>query len=744
MVSRAGVRWLFLLFALLVSAGPALAQESPGPTDALSELDALLHGERAVPDNAAPGVGPWTSTPEADLRLIAARTATGDDGQVRLGLQFDLKPGWKVYWRSPGDAGYPPTIQWEEAHNLAETTWSWPVPHRFEILGIQTAGYKEQVVLPITAALRDPADGLSLHGTVDYLICSEVCIPGNARVSLDLPPGSGTPAPEAQLIERYASQVPGPGQGITLEEVAVEDTAEGPSLAVVVAANPPLAHPDLFVEGPLRVGAVDAGRGIVSGPVRVALAEGGRRAVLRAPLVQAYPDGLPELTLTVAGERRGLEVTTTPAAGPLTTEIAATPLAAAPGGMSLWVILGLAVIGGLILNAMPCVLPVLSLKVMAFMGHGGGHRGAARAAFLASSAGIIAAFLVLAAVLAALKAGGTAIGWGIQFQQPWFLTAMVLLLTLFAANLWGLFEVPLPSVLGAAGGGSGAPRSLLGHFAAGAFATVLATPCSAPFLGTAVGFALARGPGEIAAVFAALGVGMALPYLAIAAVPGLATRLPRPGPWMIRFKQVMGVLLAGTAVWLLSVLAVQVGWTGVLLLAGLMVVVVALFALRRHLSGRPQAALSVAVVAVLAASFAVPAGEDRAVPSAPGQATAPALDTDWRAFDEAALPTLVADGQVVFVDVTADWCITCKVNKAAVIDRDPVASALAAPGVVPMQADWTTPDDGIAAYLARYGRYGIPFNIVYGPGAPEGIPLPELLTEDAVLDALGRAGGATG
>lgn len=748
----AGVRRLFSalpVLLVLVASLPAIAQEGAGrsPATGLPALETLLGAgapetPAVNPIGGTPGVGPWARTAEADVRLIAARTATGAAETVRLGLQFDLKPGWKVYWRSPGDAGYPPSLDWQAADNLAGLDWSWPVPHRFEILGIQTAGYKDQVVLPLTARLKVPGAGVSLRGTADYLICSDICIPGMAEVSLDLPPGEGRPGPEAQLIERYAAQVPGPGQGITLDEVVIEQTPEGLGLAVAVTADPPVMAPDLFVEGPLRVGEVDAGYGIVSGPTTVALADGGRRAVLRAALVQDYPDGVPELTLTIAGQGRGLEVTATPAPGRLTADI--TPVApVAPAGLSLWVILGLAVIGGLILNAMPCVLPVLSLKVMAFMGHGGGHKGEARAAFLASSAGIIAAFLVLAAILAVLKAGGTAIGWGIQFQQPWFLTAMVLLLTLFAANLWGLFEVPLPSFLGSAGAGLGAPRSLLGHFAAGAFATVLATPCSAPFLGTAVGFALARGPGEIAAVFGALGVGMALPYLAIAAVPSLATRLPRPGPWMIRFKQVMGLLLVGTAVWLLSVLGVQVGWRGVLILAVLMAVLLALFAVRHRLRGGPQAVLSLAVVAVLAASFAVPALQTPATP-VPAGGEESAAATDWRTFDEAAIASLVAEGRIVFVDVTADWCITCKVNKAAVLDRDPVAAALAAPGVVPMQADWTRPDDGIAAYLARYGRYGIPFNIVYGPGAPEGLPLPELLTDSAVLDALRRAGGVTG
>jgi suppressor for copper-sensitivity B len=228
---------------------------------------------------------------------------------------------------------------------------------------------------------------------------------------------------------------------------------------------------------------------------------------------------------------------------------------------------------------------------------------------------------------------------------------------------------------------------LFGHFLSGAFATLLATPCSAPFLGTAVAFALARGPSEIVSIFTALGVGMAGPYLMMAAWPGAAQRLPRPGPWMLTLKKGLALALVGTAAWLGSILATQTGFT--------------------------------------------------AAPTA-----APTAGVRWQGFDEAAIAGLVAEGKVVFVDVTADWCITCKVNKAAVLDRGPVAERLSRPGTTAMRADWTMPSDAIAAYLASFGRYGIPFNAVYGPGAPKGIALSELLTESEVLAAVGRAEGA--
>jgi suppressor for copper-sensitivity B len=259
----------------------------------------------------------------------------------------------------------------------------------------------------------------------------------------------------------------------------------------------------------------------------------------------------------------------------------------------------------------------------------------------------------------------------------------------------------------------------------------LATPCSAPFLGTSVGFALSRGALEIFLIFAALGVGLALPYLLVAARPGLATRLPRPGRWMIWLKALLGLALAATAAWLVSVLAAQVPPLAAGVVGGLMVVMVLALAL-------PRGRAAVAGLAALAA-LALPAWGDRL--PAPDAAPTPLAEADeaWQPLDPAAIPGLVAEGRRVFVDVTADWCVTCLVNKRVVLDRDPVATHLDDEDIVLMRGDWTRPDDGIAAYLAAFGRYGIPFNVVYGPGAPDGVPLPELLSPEPVLKALDRA-----
>lgn len=678
----------------------------------------------------------WVRTDQSGVRLISAVTGVGDLSAVPVGLQVALEPGWKTYWRSPGDAGIPVTIDWAGSENLADAEMAWPAPHRFSLFGLDTFGYEREVVFPIAVRPADPGRPVKLRAQVDYLVCEQICIPYQAALALDLPAGPATPTAHVQLIDRFAGRVPGDGgaHGLRLEQVGIDEAGGGPVLEAVAVSRLPFAAPDLIVEGPPD---------FVFAAPKVRLSDGGTRATLRVPV--SVTEGAPplagtRLTLTLIDGARGLEASVTPGAVSGTAQGAVAPEASA-GAAGLLPMLLIALLGGAILNLMPCVLPVLSLKLLGLVGYGGGATGPVRAAFLASAAGVLASFLALAAALAALKTAGVVVGWGIQFQQPLFLTAMVLVLTLFASNLWGWFEIPLPDWLGRVAGGQPRPDGeqdgLAGHFATGAFATLLATPCSAPFVGTAVGFALARGTAEIVAIFAALGLGLAMPYLAVAAIPSLATRLPRPGPWMIWLRRVLGFALAATAMWLLSVLAAQLRPAAAALIGGLMLAVAGLLWLRRRLPAGLRLATPAAVALLALAAFLAPAG----IPERAAEATVDIAEGPWEPFVAAQIDELVAEGKSVFVDVTAEWCITCQVNKRLVLETDPVAERLASEGVIAMRADWTRPSDAIAAYLASFGRYGIPFNAVYGPGAPDGLPLPELLTEEVVLDALDRAAG---
>jgi suppressor for copper-sensitivity B len=681
---------------------------------ALALSVALLLAPGAL--RAEEAASPWFTTEQGRVRLIAANPSVGSDASVWLGLQFELAPHWKVYWRTPGDAGYPPHLEWSGSQNLAGAAVAWPAPERFTVTGLETMGYEGAVVLPITARLTTPGEPVKLRAALQYLTCEIVCVPYETTLALDLPAGA---APDGAtgfgaLIARYRAKVPGDGTaaGLRLEGASLETGAK-PVLTLALAAEPPLEHPDAFVEGPDGV-SFAAPLMVLDDPAHPLLK---LRAFGKASDIAQLPKR--NLVITVVDGSRSMEAATIPVAVVPPPELA-----------SLLPMMLTALIGGLILNLMPCVLPVLSLKLLGAVGHAAGGSRALRRGFLATSVGILLSFLLLAGVMIALRSAGVSVGWGLQFQQPIFLAGMAVLTTLFAANLWGWFEVPLPRFVADRAPDAPIEGSLGGNVAAGAFATLLATPCSAPFLGTAIGFAFAGTSLDILVIFAMLGLGLALPYLAVALAPGVARWLPRPGRWMIALRRILGAALIGTAAWLMYVLSAETGERAALSVgAALAALLVALGALEASRLRALGASLAV-IVAVVAAALA------------PEPSDAPAAtieDALWQPFDRARISDLVADGKVVFVDVTARWCLTCQANKRLVLDQASVRGRLAAPGTVAMAADWTRPDPIIAAYLKSYGRYGIPFNAVYGPSAPQGIALSELLTPGEVLGAMERA-----
>ena len=693
-------------------------------------------------DRAGAAEGPWAIAPEIEARLIAAVDGTGALERIPAGLHVVLPEGWKTYWRSPGDAGLPVTVSWESSENVADVGFSWPAPHRFTLFGLDTFGYEHEVVFPLSVTPEVPGQPVLLDGQVNALVCADICIPHTLDVSLTLPQAApGPDAASANLIDRYASLVPDGGEasGFALASVSADALAgESGEVVVRATAREPFDRPDVIIE--------TQGAHAFATP-EIALAADKLSLTARFALLQEAEDGPPleglPVTLTIVDGPRAMEGDAVALAGP-----SAQPAGSGGSGRgALLAMLGVALLGGLILNLMPCVLPVLSLKLLSFAKLGGAGAPAVRRSFLATVAGILASFAVLGLAIIAVKAAGGAVGWGVQFQQPLFLTFMIVVLVLFAANLWGLWDINLnrrladgataatASAATASAEGAGG-TSMRGSFATGAFAALLATPCSAPFVGTAVAFALTRGPVEIMAIFLALGLGLAGPYLLVAAVPALASHMPKPGRWMAALKRVLALALGATAVWLAWVLSASSSAGAALLVIGLAFVAALVLGWTRL----PRFVPAGAALTALALAFAVPsiAGNRALAPGAPG---ADAAGVAWQAFEEEAIGRLVAEGGVVFVDVTADWCLTCKANKVLVLDQADVVERLETLGVHTLQADWTLPDERIADYLASHGRYGIPFDAVYGPGAPRGIVLPELLTRQAVFDALSQAAG---
>jgi suppressor for copper-sensitivity B len=667
--------------------------------------------------NAHAAATNWVGDSRAAVRLITAMDHIAADSTLEAGLEFRFAKGWHGYWRTPGDAGIPPTVDWSASDNISGAEISWPAPHRLVIEELQNSVYENDVVLPVKLHLKQAHTSVRVKASIEYAACSEICVPLQAELTLPLSTGAVGPSAESVLINSAQKQVPGSpdAAGIDIIRTRFVVTASEPTLVVdLQSKSGAFIRPDLFVEG--------AGNGIPPAP-KVELQDAGKTARLTVRLATLPPPDRP-LTLTLVDENRTAEFK-----GPAGATIPEHSSAFSAALLS-------ALLGGLILNLMPCVLPALSIKLFAFTQQAGGGLRDVRLGSAVTASGIMTSFLLLAASLVGLKWSGATLGWGIQFQQPWFLAGMAVLTVLFAASFFEWLPIGLPSsITTIASKRAGGP--MLEAFLAGVFATLLATPCSAPFVGTAVGFALARGPSEIFAIFLCLGIGMALPYWVAALFPGCVRWLPRPGPWMLVVRKFLGILLLGTAVWLMFVL-----WSiaGAWLTAITTVLLACLLGYRALISAPVKGQIAVhmsrrsgwitAGLAIVPLVFSL---------SAVASVSQPAAGREWQAFNLEALPGLIADGNTVLVDVTATWCLTCKVNELRVLENAEVRSRFQQLHVIRMRADWSRPNPLIANYLRRFGRYGIPFDVVYGPGRPQGEALPELLTTSALLHAIDRA-----
>ena len=671
-------------------------------------------------------------------RLLADVEAAVPGQPFRLGVELKMAAGWHTYWMFSGDAGLPTAVEWQLPAGVVAGPLQWPLPRKFEEEGgLVVYGYADEVLLMAEATAPSAlatGDTLCLAAEVSWLVCRELCIPGEASLALVLPVATASePSAQQPQFDRYAAQVPGAGSGRVAVDIGVRGAGavevdvrlavEGQSLEQGEQAPDfyPLAAPD-FAFSTQR---------LAPDHLVLSIEPYGDAQVdtLRGVLVYGLDGAVRAETLTLnlrAAPRRG--------GGILQRDYrTASGQVARPLGFYL----AFAALGGLILNLMPCVLPVISLKVLGFVNQAGEETKRVRQLGWAFCAGIVATFLVLALAVLLLKSSGEQIGWGFQFQYPGFVVAMSALVFALALSLFGVYEILLPgtSRLGGIGGREG----LTGSFLNGALATILATPCTAPFLGTALGFAFAQPAAVVVAVFLAIGAGMALPYGVLALEPAWIGRLPKPGPWLVRFKQLMGFLLLATVLWLLWVLGKQTGvegvvWTGAFLLGlGLACWVWGQWGSFQHPT-RSKRAARVAALGVVVGSYAIFVHPLLTAE----QAAAPALA--WQPFSAARVEELVASGQMVFIDFTAEWCWTCKVNEQAVLAQPVVRERFAALEVALVQADWTNRNPEITQLLRAFGRSGVPLYVIFPAGLIEQpLVLPEVITPAMVVETLDAA-----
>ncbi len=740
----------------------------------------IAHTLSFAQSSTSPGAVPASGTnrQHTSVQLLADVRTIQPGSRFMVGVLLRMEKGWHTYWKNSGDAGLPTQIEWTLPKGFVAGEIRWPIPYRFLEGGdIVTYGYKEETMLlvPVTVdASVQVGSQVTLKALVRWLECERICIPGEERVQVVLPVGGRPSGPDnTSLFTAYGRKIP--AQLNSTRDVTVRtQTVSGTVIFTIV---PPEGRTLVTREGsvpafyPAQPGKVGLGVPEVSST--------GGTVVLTIPLIR-FEQHIDQTDLqgTLVYEIEGSDRAGVDISAPLSGDFIATiPMdgesasaASGRGGLLdqqfstsfvdeyrqplyLYVLYG--IIGGLLLNIMPCVLPVIGLKVFGLIRMSADQPRQVRRLGWMFSLGILASFLVLALLVIILKTAGEQVGWGFQFQEPVFIVLMSAVVFAFGLSLFGVYDIRLPSFAVSMVGGAVEEKERKGEgylasFSEGVLATILATPCTAPILGTALGFAFAQPPGVILLMFTSIASGMSLPYLLLTWRPAWRKYLPKPGEWMVTAKQFMGFLMMATLLWLLYILGKQLGmeaviWAG----AFLLMVAVACWVVGRFATltaSRLKYAFSwiAAVVLVVVGywAFVTPLlhARDVLAGSSSEGAASPAREISWQPFSLQALESALDDSMLVFVDFTAEWCLTCKVNERTVLADARVVERFKTVGVVPFRADWTSRNADITRLLSKFGRSGVPLYVIFPAGKPrDPIVLPEVITTGIVLDALDRA-----
>ncbi|MBA4286283.1 MAG: hypothetical protein C0434_12200 [Xanthomonadaceae bacterium] len=677
-------------------------------------------------------------TDHVEAELVAESTTLRPGADQSLALRLQPEPGWHVYWRNPGDSGLATSISWTLPDGLTAGELQWPYPHRETLGPIVNYGYAEQVLLPVTltvaADLQTP-EPLLIRAKAKWLVCKDICIPGSADLDLQLPLASdaspgGSDERWREAFAKTRSELPQPAPADWQLRFQIHEQPDDKAFALAIRGTGIGSADDLafFPYANDLINHSATTRRVLDSDGNLRLSQTLSDYFVKAP---ATVDGV--LVIHGSGGDKAWEISATPgsvkrvppSAGAPPVAEAAVPTPAAPPAYLL--VLVLAMLGGLVLNLMPCVFPVLSIKAMSLVDARGATLAKQRSHALAYTAGVLLSFLGLSGLLIALRSSGAAIGWGFQLQHPGFVAALAYLFFAMGLSLSGVVE--FGTRLMGVGQSLASAEGYRGSFFTGVLAVAVASPCTAPFMGTALGYALSQPAYVALTVFAALGLGLALPFLAIGFVPALAKALPRPGKWMENFKQFMAFPLYLTTVWLLWVLGGLTDRNGMTLaLLGLTLIAFALWLWNR--SGGFATVLKIAAIGGALALLASPLMAKQV--AGPGTAVAGAAHEP---YSDARLAELRAEGRTVFVDFTADWCITCKVNERVALASSDVRKAFAERKVAWLVGDWTREDPLITRTLERFGRNGVPLYLVYN-GNAEAAVLPQLLTPSIVIGAL--------
>jgi thiol:disulfide interchange protein DsbD len=661
-------------------------------------------------------------TPYATVDLVAAYSSLTPGAQVQIALRQDLKDGWHTYWRNPGDSGEATSLQWTLPQGYTVSDIQWPAPMRIATGPLMNFGYEGTVLLPMVLTVPEDAplgSTVTLTADVSWLVCKDICIPENGRVSLNLPvtPTLDMPAAQHKAIAAALARVP-----VTDPAIEARWTRVGEHVHLSVHI-PNLGTPKQAVFFPYDGALIThaATQTMTYGPQGLSL-DLTPGYTLKKPSFKAPITGVLQLGTRV------VEVSARKGAALPETDGQTLTAPAPPSHTNLILVLGLAALGGLILNLMPCVFPVLSLKASSLMYHAH-DRKALRTQALVYTSGVVLSFVALGAAVAGVRAAGADIGWGFQLQSPWAVTALMLVMLSVGLHLSGVFS--LGASVQNMGAGLTSARGHLGTFFTGVLAVVVAAPCTAPFMAAALGYALTQPVMITLLVFAALGFGMAAPMLILSFVPNVARLLPRPGAWMEQFKHLLAWPMYGAAAWLLWVVMQQTG--AAMAAAALTAALTLAFALWAYGLSQRNTPWRWRIVSLLALAICVITATTTLRRPDGG------MPVTEEPFSTQRLADLRAQGRPVFVYFTAAWCVTCLVNERTALSTPEVAAALRDGGFTVLKGDWTNRDPVISRTLQSYGRAGVPLYLVFGTrSADSPTILPQILTPGMVRNTLAR------
>ncbi len=651
----------------------------------------------------------WAISEKSKVRLISPMTASNNNNQLFLALEYELEEEWKTYWKSPGGGGFPQKIIWNNSSNVKDIKILWPEPIEFEILGLKSIGYKDKVIFPLIVDIKDNQKQTNLNLNINYLVCRDICIPGNADIFLDLPSGDGEYTDYFFEIEKVLSATLNNNIDFTpisnFSFTAIQNNNDV-IFDIEISTSSFFDDPKIFIHTPFGLPVVE--------PINnYSLDFQKLKTSFNFRLDQFNEKKFP-IEIFFYDNNHSFKVEKN-------VEIENVDINISTNNNLLYLLL-ISLLGGFILNLMPCVFPVLSLKLLSVINT---EDKKIKSSFFITVLGIITSFLILGSFFAILKQINISISWGMQFQEPYFLMSILTIISIFFLNTLGLFKINLPSFLFSSKILNSGNNFYTKNFFNGFFATLLATPCSAPYLGTAVTAAFTQSTTYLFLIFLFMGIGMSLPYLIIAFFPGLISFLPRSGKWMIYFKYFLSILLFITIVWLLSILNNYFNYFFIVTFTVLLILISAILKFRIY-----QTPLIISLIIIF---FLTPYLNSFQKINEENYKS-----NNWLDFNSKSIPEIIANNEIVFLDITADWCITCKFNKINVLNSKTVSDFFDSQEVTLIKADWTQPNEKINKFLKKYNKFGIPFNAFYSSKFPEGIVMNEILTEKQIFETYNK------